>query len=116
MCERVPNLDLRFFVTAVILQRQTGGDLSEILDKIGELIRDRFRILGQVAALTGEGRLSGLVLLALPPVLFAVVYSMNPDYVTQLFTDPAGKKMLAVAVVMQILGALVIKKIVDIKV
>jgi len=116
MCERVPNLDLRFFVTAVILQRQTGGDLSEILDKIGSLVRDRFRILGQVQALTGEGRLSGVVLMALPLVLFVVVYHMNPDYVSQLFTDPAGKKMLAVAVFMQILGAIVIKKIVDIKV
>jgi len=116
LCERVPNLDLQFFVTAVILQRQTGGDLSEILDKIGELIRDRFRILGQVAALTGEGRLSGIVLMALPLVLFMVVYNLNADYVSQLFTDPAGKKMLAVAVFMQILGAIVIKKIVDIKV
>ena len=116
MCERVPNLDLRFFVTAVILQRQTGGDLSEILDKIGELIRDRFRVLGQVQALTGEGRLSGVVLMALPLVLFLVVYHLNPNYVSQLFTDPAGKKMLAVAVFMQILGAVVIKKIVDIKV
>ena len=116
MCERVPNLDLRFFVTAVILQRQTGGDLSEILDKIGSLVRDRFRILGQVQALTGEGRLSGVVLMVLPLVLFIVVYNMNPTYVSQLFTDPAGKKMLAVAVFMQILGAIVIKKIVDIKV
>ena len=116
MCERVPNLDLRFFVTAVILQRQTGGDLSEILDKIGELIRDRFRIMGQVQALTGEGRLSGVVLMALPLVLFLGVYHMNPDYVSQLFTDPAGKKMLAVSIVMQILGAVVINKIVDIKV
>ncbi len=116
MCRRVPNLDLGFFVTAVILQRQTGGDLSEILDKIGELVRDRFRILGQVQALTGEGRLSGVVLMALPLVLFVVVYHMNPEYVSQLFTDPAGKKMLAVAVFMQVLGAVVIKKIVDIKV
>jgi tight adherence protein B len=116
MCNRVPNLDLRFFVTAVILQRQTGGDLSEILDKIGELIRDRFRVLGAVQALTGEGRLSGVVLMALPLVLFVVVYRMNPDYVSMLFTDRAGKKMLAVAVFMQILGAFVIKKIVDIKV
>jgi len=116
MCERVPNLDLRFFVTAVILQRQTGGDLSEILDKIGTLVRDRFRILGQVQALTGEGRLSGVVLMALPLVLFVAVYNLNPDYVSQLFTDPAGKKMLAVAVFMQIVGAVVIKKIVDIKV
>ncbi len=116
LCERVPNLDLRFFVTAVILQRQTGGDLSEILDKIGALVRDRFRILGQVQALTGEGRLSGVVLMALPLVLFVVVYNLNPDYMSQLFIDPAGKKMLAVAVFMQILGAVVIKKIVDIKV
>jgi tight adherence protein B len=116
MCERVPNLDLRFFVTAVILQRQTGGDLSEILDKIGELIRDRFRIMGQVQALTGEGRLSGAVLLALPPLLFAVVYNMNPDYVCQLFTDPMGRKMLFYAVIMQFLGAIVIKKIIEIKV
>ncbi len=116
MCERVPNLDLRFFVTAVILQRQTGGDLSEILDKIGELIRDRFRIMGQVQALTGEGRLSGAVLLALPLLLFVVVYNMNPDYVTQLFTDPMGRKMLFYAIIMQILGAVVIKKIIEIKV
>ncbi len=116
MCERVPNLDLRFFVTAVILQRQTGGDLSEILDKIGELIRDRVRILGQVQALTGEGRLSGAVLLALPPLLFAVVYNMNPEYVCQLFTDPLGRKMLFYAIIMQFLGAIVIKKIIEIKV
>ena len=116
MCERVPNLDIKFFTTAIILQRQTGGDLAEILDKIGSLIRDRFRIWGQVQALTGEGRLSGIVLLALPFVLFLVVYYMNRDYVMLLFTDPMGKKMLAVAVIMQILGAIVIKKIVNIKV
>ena len=67
MTQRVPNLDLRFFATAVILQRQTGGDLAEILDKIGHLIRERFKIWGQIQALTGEGRLSGIVLLALPP-------------------------------------------------
>jgi tight adherence protein B len=67
MTERVPNLDLRFFATAVILQRQTGGDLAEILDKIGYLVRERFKIWGQIQALTGEGRLSGIVLLALPP-------------------------------------------------
>lgn len=116
MTERMPNLDLRFFATAVILQRQTGGDLAEILDKIGHLIRDRFQIWGQVQALTGEGRLSGVVLLALPPVLFVAVWRLNPDYVLPLFTDPLGKQMLLAAVVMQILGALVIRKIVNIKV
>jgi len=116
MSERIPNLDLKFFATAVILQRQTGGDLAEILDKIGDLIRERFKIWGQIQALTGEGRLSGLVLMALPVVLFLVVQHLNPEYVKPLFTDPAGKKMLAVAVFFQIIGALVIRKIVDVKV
>jgi tight adherence protein B len=116
MARRVPNMDLRFFVTAVILQRQTGGDLAEILDKIGALIRDRFRIWGQIQALTGEGRLSGVVLLGLPVLLFIAVYQFNPDYIKVLFTDPMGTKMLAVAIFMQIVGALVIRKIVNIKV
>jgi tight adherence protein B len=116
LTKRVPNLDLKFFVTAVVLQRQTGGDLAEILDKIGYLVRERFKIWGQVQALTGEGRLSGIVLLALPPVLFAVVYRMNPDYLMLLFTDPLGKKMLVGGVLTQIFGALVIRKIVNIRV
>lgn len=116
MTNRVPNVDLRFFVTAVILQRQTGGDLAEILNKIGRLIRERFQIWGQIQALTGEGRLSGIVLLALPPVLFGVMLKLNYDYVMMLFNDPLGQKMLAAAIVMQILGALVIRKIVNIKV
>jgi tight adherence protein B len=116
LTQRVPNLDLKFFAIAVILQRQTGGDLAEVLDKIGSLIRDRFRIWGQVQALTGEGRLSGVVLLALPFVLFVAVYQLNPDYLMVLFTDPMGKQMLAGAIFMQIIGALVIRKIVNIKV
>ncbi len=116
LCERIPNLDLKFFVTAVILQRQTGGDLAEILDKIGRLIRERFAIWGQVQALTGEGRLSGIVLLALPPLLFITVYRMNPDYLSLLFTDELGKKMLVGGIVMQLLGALAIRKIVNIRV
>jgi tight adherence protein B len=116
MTARVPNLDLRFFVTAVILQRQTGGDLAEILDKIGRLIRERFQIWGQIQALTGEGRLSGIVLLALPPVLFLVMYRLNPEYCMVLFRDPMGQKMLLGAVVMQVLGAVVIRKIVNIEV
>lgn len=116
MTERVPNLDLKFFATAVILQRQTGGDLAEILDKIGHLIRERFQIWGQIQALTGEGRLSGIVLLALPPALFVTVYQMNPDYLMLLFTDDLGKKMLVGGLVMQLLGAIAIRKIVNIRV
>lgn len=116
MTERVPNLDLKFFGTAVILQRQTGGDLAEILDKIGRLVRQRMELYGQIQALTGEGRISGVVLLGLPPALFIVMWRLNPEYVMTLFTDPLGNKMLAGAIVMQLIGAWVIHKIIDIKV
>ena len=116
MRDRIPNMDLRFFCTAIILQRQTGGDLAEILDKIGYLVRERFKIFGQVQALTGEGRLSGIVLLALPIGLFLTLLKLNPDYVMVLFTDPMGRQLLAGGVVMQLLGAVVIKKIITIKV
>jgi len=116
MAGRVPNMDLRFFATAVILQRQTGGDLAEILDKIGHLIRERLQILGQIQALTGEGRMSGIVLLALPPVLFLVMLKMNYEYAMTLFTDPTGRYLLCGALVSQVLGAIVIKKIITIKV
>ena len=116
MSDRIPNLDLRFFTTAVILQRQTGGDLAEILDKIGRLVRERFRIWGAIQALTGEGRISGVVLLGLPPVLFLTIYYLNPEYVQILFTDPLGTQMLSVAVGLQVLGALVIRKIINIRV
>ncbi len=116
LCDRVPSLDLRFFATAVILQRTTGGDLAEILEKIGHLIRERFKIHGMIQALTGEGRLSGTVLLSMPPVLMIVMFVLNHDYIMMLFTNDLGKKMLAVACFMQFIGALVIKKIVNIKV
>lgn len=116
MCDRVPNLDLRFFVTSVGIQRQTGGDLAEILEKIGYVIRERYRILGQVKALTGEGRLSGIVLLALPFALFGFILNTNPAYVSLLWTHEMGRKMSVAALVAQLLGALVIRKIVNIKV
>jgi tight adherence protein B len=116
ICDRVPNLDLRFFVTSVAIQRQTGGDLAEILDKIGYVIRERYRILGQVKALTAEGRLSGVVLIALPFLLFFVMLHIKPDYVQMLWTDPLGIKMSVFGLIAQIVGAIVIKKIVDIKV
>jgi tight adherence protein B len=116
MCERVPNLDLRFFVTSVCIQRMTGGDLSEILDKIGYVIRERFRILGQVKALTAEGRLSGVILLALPVVLFLMMLHIKYDYVEKLWTNELGVKMSCYALGLQVAGALVIRKIVDIKV
>jgi tight adherence protein B len=116
MLDRVPNLDLKFFVTAVAIQRQSGGDLAEILDKISHIIRERFQILGQVKALTGEGRMSGIVLMALPIALFFAVYYLNPEYVMLLFTEELGRQMIFFAFILQLIGAYVIKKIIDIKV
>lgn len=116
MAERVDLLDMRFFVTAVIVQRQTGGDLAEILDKISKVIRDRIKILGQVKALTAEGRLSGWVLSALPILVFFVAKALNPEYVDILLHDEQGQAMLGAAIVMQIMGMLMIKKIVNIKI
>ncbi len=116
MTGRVPNMGLRFFATAVVLQRQTGGDLAEILDKIGKLIRERFKLAGQIQALTGEGRLSGVVLLALPPSLFAVMYYLNREYAMVLFRDESGRMLLGAALVLQLVGALVIRKVINIKI
>jgi tight adherence protein B len=116
MMKRMPNLDLKFFITAVSIQRQTGGDLAEIIDKICEVVRERFKIFGMIQALTGEGRLSGAVLMGLPIALFIAVYYLNQEYVMLLFTHPFGKKMIAGGIILQILGAWVIKKIIDIKV
>ncbi len=116
MYKRVPNLDLKFFATAVAIQRQSGGDLAEILDKISKVTRERQELLGHVQALTGEGRISGIVLMGLPIAIFLCVWKMNPDYVMILFTDEMGRKMVAVALALQVVGAWSIKKIVQIKI
>lgn len=116
MAKRVPLMDFHYFVTAVVLQRQTGGDTAEILDKIGRLIRERFQIRGQIRALTGEGRLSGVVLVILPFLLAIYMYFRNPDYLLTLFHDPLGQKMVYGAMISMLLGSCAIKKIVDIRV
>ena len=116
MLKRIPNLDLKFFVTAVQIQRTSGGDLAEIIDKICEVVRERYKIYGMIQALTGEGRLSGAVLMGLPVAIFIAIYYLNPDYAMLLFTTDLGKKMVAFGIVMQIFGAICIKKIIDIKV
>ena len=116
MADRIPSMDVRFFVIAVVVQRVTGGDLAEVLDKIGRLIRQRFELFGHVKSLTAEGRLSGIVLLAMPPSLLAFLSIVNYDYVSVLFTTPLGVKMLTITAGFQVVGALAIKKIVAIKV
>lgn len=109
-------MDLQFFVTAVSIQRQAGGDLAEILGKISSLVRERFKILGQVRALTGEGRMSGVVLMALPIVLFLGVYFVNREYIMLLFNEEIGRQMIYAAIASQIVGGYVIHRIVNIKV
>jgi tight adherence protein B len=116
LADRVGVLDVRFFVTAVLIQRQVGGDLAEVLDKISSVIRERIQLFGTIRALTAEGRLSGYVLLGLPVLVFFVLMYVNPSYMSMLITDPTGKTMLTVAIVMQLMGWAMIKKIVNIKV
>lgn len=115
LCERVPSTDLRFFAISVIIQRETGGNVAEILDNISRLIRERIQFKRQVKALTAEGRLSAIVLIGLPIVLFGYIFFVNHSYISLLWTEPLGQYMLAGAILLQILGAFVIKKIVTIE-
>jgi tight adherence protein B len=116
MADRVDSLDVRFFVTAVLIQRQTGGDLAEVLDKIGTTIRQRIELFGLVQGLTAEGRLSGWVLFALPILVFFASMYLNPDYASVLLTEPKGKLLLMIAGGMQLMGIAMIRWIVNIKV
>jgi tight adherence protein B len=116
MANRVDQLDVRFFVTAVLIQRQTGGDLAEILDKISAVIRDRIKLFGTVRGLTAEGRLSGWVLVGLPVLVFFIELSINPSYAEVLLYDPQGKLLLYIAIGMCLMGLAMIRKIVNIKV
>lgn len=116
LIERVPLLDLRLCVTAILIQRETGGNLSEILENIATVIRDRFRILGQVRVFTAQGRLTGWVIGVIPFGLAFYIYMVNPEYLEPLFTTQPGKYMLGTALTMELLGVLMIRKIVRIDV
>ena len=113
---RMPLLDVRFFVTAVLIQRETGGNLSEILDNLAYVVRERFKILRQVRVYTAHGRFTGYVLLALPAVLMIVLSFINPDHMNLLFRERMGLYMLMGAGVMQIIGYLWIKQVIKIEV
>jgi len=116
MANRIDSLDLKFFVTAVVLQRDTGGNLTEVLENTSNLIRDRFRILGDIMTFTAQGRLTGVILTCLPLGLGIFMAMVAPDYFHKMWDHHSGKAILGFAVVMQLLGGLAIKKIVDIKV
>jgi tight adherence protein B len=116
MGDRVASQDLRYFVTAVIIQSETGGNLSEILENIGLLIRDRLKLKGKVQGLTAEGRFSALILSLLPFLTFLALYVVNREYVLTLFRDPLGLKFLTGALVSIGFGIFVMKRMVAIKV
>jgi tight adherence protein B len=116
MTSRVDSLDARFFVTAILIQRETGGNLAEIIDKIAHVIRERFRIQGQLKVFTAQARLTGTVLALLPIGVAIAIMASNPDYLKPLWTEKLGKFMIALALVMQITGGLVIRKIIRIKI
>jgi tight adherence protein B len=116
LAERVPLIDVRFFVTALLIQKETGGNLAEILDGLSRVIRDRFRIYREVGVKTAQGRLTAAILIGLPPVLMTVLSALNPHYEGMLFTDPAGPTILTIAACLQILGSIILWKIVHIEV
>ena len=113
---RVNTPDMRFLTTALVIQKDTGGNLSEVLDGLQKTIRERFRILGQVKTLTAQGKLSGLIVGILPVALCAFLYFANPGYMGPIFSDKIGQYLLGAAVTLQFLGLMLIRKIVNIKV
>jgi len=113
---RMPLSDVNFFVTALQIQRETGGNLAEILDNLSQVIRERFKILRQVKVFTAQGRMTLYFLMGLPLFFGLLMYLRNPNYVGRLFTTPLGQKALAVGAILQIVGCLIIRKIIRIKV
>ena len=113
---RVPLLDVRFFATAVLIQRETGGNLAEILENLAHVVRERFKILRQVRVYTAHGRFTGYVLLALPAVLGIALSFINPDHMNMLFRERMGQMMLLGALVMQTIGYIWIKQVIKIEV
>jgi tight adherence protein B len=116
MADRVNIVDVRILVTAILIQREVGGNLAEVLDNLANVIRVRFTIRRQLRVYTAQGRFSGYVLAVLPIAVGAAIYNLNPSYIRLLFTDPFGKLMLLTAVIFQIVGFLWIRKIVDIEI
>jgi len=113
--ERIPSLDARFFVTAVLTQREAGGNLAEVLDRLAAVMRDRFRIKREVRVRSAHGRISAFVLAGLPPTLAVFMLSSSPENMQVLITDPLGIKLAVVAVTLQVIGMLVVRKLVDIE-
>ena len=113
--ERVPLLDARFFVTAVLTQRESGGNLSEVLDNLASVIRDRFTVKRQVQVKSAHGRITGWILSAMPPALVLIFLVVSPGYLRPLIEDPPGIRMVIAGIGLQIVGTLIIRRIVRIE-
>jgi tight adherence protein B len=111
---RIPLIDARFFATAVLTQRETGGNLGEVLDNLASVIRDRFKVKRQIRVHTAHGRITGWILAGMPPALAAAMFVMSPDHIKMLINDPLGVQMIIGALVLQVIGTLTIRKLVDI--
>jgi tight adherence protein B len=116
LTERVPLVDVKFFVTAVMLQRETGGNLAEILDNLSYVIRERFKIQRQVRVYTAQGRLTMALLMGMPPVIVTVMLLIEPAFIRPLFSDPIGHTLLVAGITLQTIGYFVIRKIIKIQV
>jgi tight adherence protein B len=116
LATRVPSTDLRYFVIAVMIQRETGGNLAELLDNISKIVRERMKLLGQIRVLSAEGRMSAWVLGLLPFAAALMIQLSNPGFLAVLYTDPVGRKMVAGALTMMLLGVLAMRKIIRIRV
>ena len=116
LTERMPLVDVKFFVTAVMLQRETGGNLAEILDNLSYVIRERFKIQRQVRVYTAQGRLTMLLLMGLPPMIVVTMQLMNPTFVKPLFDDPLGHSLIVAGITLQTIGYFVIRRIIQIQV
>lgn len=116
LATRVPSLDVHFFVSAVLLQKRTGGNLAEILDKLAYVIRERFKLRGRIRAVSAHGRMTATALSAIPAAVAVLMFYTNPDYVKFFFKDDTGNIMMGAAVFLQLVGYLIMKKIVNIEV
>jgi tight adherence protein B len=116
LTQRMPLVDVKFFVTAVMLQRETGGNLAEILDNLSYVIRERFKIMRQVRVYTAQGRLTMVLLMALPPVIVVIMLSTSPAFIHPLFADPIGHTLIVGGIVLQTIGYFVIRKVIRIQV
>lgn len=116
LVDRIPLDDMRFLATAILLQKESGGNLAQILDKTSAVVRERARLRGQLRIYTAQGRITGLILCVAPFLMFGLISMVNHDYEKPLFTDPFGLKMVYGALILMVIGILAIRKIIDVKV